>query len=251
MTKRRAALLLFVLRVTRPVRRRTTKSSHPRLFLGGLLLVVVLALGVTGQASAFSTVEACTVTLSTAEGDGLAPGDTATLSCTGLWEGDGSPSDNATHVRVLTSNLLRWGGPAYDLTGNGLDDDGFTWSDGTGAANDGTLTAAVEYIGTLCDGNPSTIGEGGGSCDPSPEYTGSGKLGYWQPGWSDQDVVDDVTVVWGEEGGGGPGPGDPGGPSLFDAGFTVALSFFALGLLWLFLSSFLLGLIDFTRRLIG
>lgn len=243
MTRRGAYAILAALWLRRQWRRR------PWVFT--LAAALVLALSVAGNASAFSSSESCTVTLSTPEGEGLSPGDTATIECTGLWEGDGAPSSNATHVRVLTGNTLRWGGPSYDLSVYGIDDDGFTWSDGTGAANDGTLTAAVEYIGTACDGNPATLGEGGFACDPSPEYTGSGKLGYWQPGWSDQDIIDDVTVVWGEEGGGPGGGGDPGSAALYDAGMTVALGFFALGVVFLFISGMLLGLIDFTRRLIG
>ncbi len=36
-----------------------------------------------------------------------------------------------------------------------------------------------------------------------------------------------------------------------EKGITVAFSFFALGLLVLFLSSVLLGLVDFIRRVLG
>lgn len=39
--------------------------------------------------------------------------------------------------------------------------------------------------------------------------------------------------------------------TLLDAGFQVALSFFALGVVLLFISGALLGLVDFIRRLIG
>lgn len=36
-----------------------------------------------------------------------------------------------------------------------------------------------------------------------------------------------------------------------DDGMTVALEFFAVGLLWLFIASVLLGLVDFIKRLLG
>lgn len=36
-----------------------------------------------------------------------------------------------------------------------------------------------------------------------------------------------------------------------DDGMTVALEFFALGLLWLFIASVLLGLVDFIKRILG
>lgn len=38
---------------------------------------------------------------------------------------------------------------------------------------------------------------------------------------------------------------------MIDLGFQVAAGFFALGVLVLFFSSVLLGLVDFIRRLIG
>lgn len=36
-----------------------------------------------------------------------------------------------------------------------------------------------------------------------------------------------------------------------DDGMTVALEFFALGVLWLFVASVLLGLVDFIKRILG
>lgn len=36
-----------------------------------------------------------------------------------------------------------------------------------------------------------------------------------------------------------------------DDGFRVAAGFFALGLLWIFIASVLLGLVDFIKRVLG
>lgn len=38
---------------------------------------------------------------------------------------------------------------------------------------------------------------------------------------------------------------------MVDDGFAVAVGFFAVGVLWLFIATFLLGIVEWLRRLIG
>jgi hypothetical protein len=36
-----------------------------------------------------------------------------------------------------------------------------------------------------------------------------------------------------------------------DSGFTIAAGFFALGILWIFIGNWAIGIIEFCRRLLG